>query len=457
MVRKLKSEFTFGFELEGVLNTNVNSRDKLFDILNNDLEDCGDMHYDGSIRYSRYNGETSFEYASPIFNYTPSNVDKVLKCLDNLPNYGVSVNRSCGFHTHVSFDGIKQEDTLWFIFWLCASGKYENFRKLGRTNLYGARYAKFNFLDSIATYIKNYVANTSSSYDLNMAIGAICTNEKYRAIRIHPQGTIEWRGPRTFLNTPTHKKSLSFFKKLDDFISCFIESLNTDSVTVGDTIITKDKVLQIGKSYLKSITFKSENKISFLEKIVNNPRILDKMKVKELDKNRDIIITALDRYYWSNTLFKSKVLFNWMSDNGLDRYKCRFFDAIMLLSDAATLYRNGSLFDTLKTIHNKSYELNTQIYEQIKKWHSEGLYSNTIGLYLNHIFSSEHSIDLGLMFIDVIKNGLINDMKPEHKNSIIGFYESMYRTRATMEGSAFFTKGFMLENIHNVLIENGLI
>lgn len=457
MVRKLKSDFTFGFELEGVVNTNVNTRDDLFTLLNENFGDCGDMHYDGSIRYNRYNSETSFEYSSPIFNYTPSNIVKVLKCLDKLPTFGVSVNRSCGFHTHISFDGITQEDTVWFIFWLCASGKFENFRKLGRTNLYGARYAQFNFLDRIANNIKGYAKSGASYIRLESILYEICTNEKYRAIRIHPQGTIEWRGPRTFLNTPTHKKTLSFFKKLDEFIDCFIESMQVDSVTVDGTVFEKKDILSKCNTYLKSMTFRTITKTSLLEKIVNTPAILDKMKLKELDKNRDIIINALDRYYWSTTSFTSKTLFKWFTDNGLNKYKAKFFDSSMLLGDAENLYRNSQLLSTLKEFTNKSYALNEQIYEKLKEWHKAGLYSNTIGMYLNWILSREQSTDYPDLFVDVIKSGLIETMSTADKLRISKHYESMYNSRSTMYCESTFTVGMRLKIVHDTMKEHGLI
>lgn len=457
MVRKLKSDFTFGFELEGVVNTNVNTRDDLFTLLNENFGDCGDMHYDGSIRYNRYNNETSFEYSSPIFNYTPANVVKVLKCLDKLPTFGVSVNRSCGFHTHISFDGITQEDTVWFIFWLCASGKFENFRKLGRTNLYGARYAQFNFLDRIANSIKGYAKSGSSYTRLESILYEICTNEKYRAIRIHPQGTLEWRGPRTFLNTPTHKKTLSFFKKLDEFIDCFIESMQVDSVTVDGTVFEKKDILSKCGTYLKSMTFRTITKTSLLEKIVNTPAILDKMKLKELDKNRDIIINALDRYYWSTTSFTSKTLFKWFTDNGLNKYKAKFFDSSMLLGDAENLYRNSQLLSTLKEFTNKSYALNEQIYEKLKEWNKAGLYSNTIGMYLNWILSREQSTDYSDLFVDVITSGLIETMSAADKLRISKHYESIYNSRSTMYCESTFNVGMRLKIVHDTMKEHGLI
>ncbi len=457
MVRKLKSDFTFGFELEGVVNTCVNTRDDLFTVLNDNFGGCGEMHYDGSIRYNRHNSEISFEYSSPVFNYTPANVEKVLKCLDKLPTFGVSVNRSCGFHTHISFNGITQEDTIWFIFWLCASGKFENFRKLGKTNLYGARYAQFSFLDNIARDIRGYAKHGSYYSRFESILYNICTNEKYRAIRIHPQGTIEWRGPRTFLNTPTHKKTLSFFKKLDEFIDCFIESMEVDSVVVDGITFEKKEILSRCKNFMATLTFRTLTKISFLEKIATTPAILDKMKLKELDKNRDIIISALDRYYWSDTNFKSKTLFKWFTDNGLDRYKAKFFDASMLLSDADTLYKNSQLLSTLKDFTNKSYNMNEKIYEKLKEWHKTGLYTNTIGMYLNWLLSKEQATDFSDLFIDVITSGLIKTMNESSKEVIAKHYESMYNSRSSMYSESAFTNGMRLKHVHEVMKEHGLI
>lgn len=416
MSKKLKSDFTIGFELEGVLNRSINSRDNLYDELNRMLGGNGDMHYDGSIRYSSLNNETSFEYASPIIDYTPGNVNNIIKCLDKLPSLGVKTNRSCGFHTHISFDGIKKNDTTWFIFWLCATDNYKEFKKLGRTNLYGATYAKFSFLETIADGLRSVTPS------IRNIVRNICTNEKYRAIRIHPQGTIEWRGPRTFLNTPKHSKTLTFFQKLDSFISCFIKSMSENEVTVGGVTYTKQQIIDLCASYDRDFVFKTHNKQPFAEKLLESPMILDKMKQKELDKNKDMIMSVIDSCHYGRQ-FKSKVLLKWFKDNGLDRYISKYFGIDIVLEESDMLYKNSDLFSTLKELSN-NMENSAKVYESVKKWHKQGLYANTIALYIKNILTTEYCY---AFFTEVIENGMFDLLNESDKHQIVGRYVDNYR------------------------------
>lgn len=381
MVKHLKSIFKIGFELEGNVDSRVNDRNTLTTILDNLLGGTGEMHYDGSIR--RTNGtDVTFEYASPVIDYTPSNINMVIKCLDKLPELGVTTNRSCGFHTHISFPSISVEDTIWFIFWMCANNEYKKFKKLGRTNLYGMTYAKFSIFESISNRI--YAGDS-----IHNILRDIVTNEKYRAIRIHPQGTIEWRGPRTFLNTPTHKKTVSFFKKLDLFISSFIRSIEETSVVVLDKEYKKKDVLDIAKNYLGYVSFKSNKKQTFYEKIISNPTILDKMSYKDLKKKTEEIKRAFNRgFNVSVSDLKSKSLFKWVIDNELISDAIHVFDINVVLDGANELYDRKKLYNILKTYWKKHLKYTDIILKKIEMWNESGLYKNTINLFINDILST---------------------------------------------------------------------
>ena len=409
MVKKLKSAFTIGFELEGVLNQRVSDTQDLFKKLNTELGATGHMHWDGSIRYDRRNNETAFEYSSPIIKYSPANIDRVIKCLDKLPTMGVTTNRTCGFHTHISCKDITKEDTIWFIFWLCATDNFEKFKKLGKTNLYGSRYASFSFLEDVAHALRH-----SDASILSAVVRTICTNEKYRAIRIHPQGTIEWRGPRTFLNTPTHKKTLSFFKKLDEFISCFIESMNVNSVSVNNVVYTKEQVINYCDYYLTQLTFRTVDKVSLLTKLMGSPQILNKMRKRDLDKAKMDVISTLQNISPS-VKFTSKTLLKWMKENGLDKYIITHFGLDVLLDDAEALYQQGKLYETLKNIDN-SFESSEKVFKAIIEWYNKGLYSNTIGLYLNYILNK----DVCRTFLmETIESGMFKLISEDSQKKII--------------------------------------
>ena len=172
----LKSSFSFGFELEAIAASGTSN---LEDKFNEFLGDNGDMHRDGSLRPGRERGGIPFEYSSPVLQYTPANISKAINFLSNLKTWDVYTNRSCGFHTHISFTDITKKDVMWFMLYLCGTGKIHEFDKLGRTLLYNRTYASPRFLERVESYLKNM--------NLVDALTVVATNEKYRSIRLHPQ------------------------------------------------------------------------------------------------------------------------------------------------------------------------------------------------------------------------------------------------------------------------------
>lgn len=253
--KRLLNEFSFGFELEGTYNhheTTSRSLKSKFDEL---LCGEGSMHGDGSLRAEI--GYSTFEYASPVFKFTPQNVNMVINFLDSLPSLYVKINRTCGFHTHISFKGITKKDAVWAMASMAIDGSYENFLKLGRTNLHRAPYAKPTFLHKAHEYAENG--------DMRRLVDTIVDNEKYRSIRIHPQGTIEWRGPRTFLNTISHNKNVAFFKKLAKFIKRINDSLDMDCACN----ITKEAFLARSVSHLNNLSFKEENTSYKVQRVID--------------------------------------------------------------------------------------------------------------------------------------------------------------------------------------------
>ena len=55
----------------------------------------------------------AFEYASPVIQFTPKNIQMVVKFFDALPSMYVKINRTCGLHTHISYKGINRQDISW--------------------------------------------------------------------------------------------------------------------------------------------------------------------------------------------------------------------------------------------------------------------------------------------------------------------------------------------------------
>ena len=385
MAKILKSSFSFGFELEAVNDcSQFNTREDLFDKFCEILGDEGNMHRDGSLRCGKYGGFT-FEYSSPVFQYTPANISKVVSFLNGLNSIGVHTNRSCGFHTHISFKDITKNDVYWFILYLCGTGKIHEFDKLGRTLLFNRTYASPNFLTRIESFLK--------SGDLKSALNIVATNEKYRSIRIHPQGTLEWRGPRTFLNTPTRKKTKSFFAKLDKMITDFVDSKNTFSFTCsgynGSIEYSRtdfEKVLNETKGMF-DVTFKENVAKRTLASVCNNtPEILEKIPYKGLVKSQDQIMdifrnsSSVRCYgkYQSKDLLKF-VLENEQTIGRFNRYipfLTSLFDTEFLMNNADMLFTNSKLYDFIK--NRLANNAGLTIIPYVAKFIKNGKYKTTI-------------------------------------------------------------------------------
>ena len=311
-MKHLKSDFSFGFELEGLLedhkrlSTLKNKLDKFFD-------NEGSMDTDGSIRQTKACSGRPFEYASPVIKYSPTNLSIFLNFLDNLPEFGVKVNNSCGFHTHISFTGISRDDAVWFILWLSGTEKYKELLFFNDIKFYSPRYASIKFFEKIHDALANH--------DIVSALKQAVSNEKYRVIRIHPQGTLEWRGPRKFLNKVDHLANVNYLKMLDKYMNLLNESLDTNFLDVCNVPYFKKDIINDEIYNVRcGFDFRSNKEKKDLYDIIDkNPEILDKMAYKDLVKNKDTIIRLFN---WSfevmNTQYKSKALAKFMIENNFD-------------------------------------------------------------------------------------------------------------------------------------------
>ena len=226
--KRLLNQFKVGFELEGFLDYQVNPDTcvtdlaKRFDEL---IGKQGDMHRDGSL-HARRGSCAAFEYSTAPIEFTPKNMQKVMKWLESLPSLGVFTNTTCSLHTHISYNGINQNDLAWSLFYMILEEKIDNFLyfwKDKRTKFSNKRYATTYFIERIR-------GNAWHDGNLDNLLQTLFSNEKYRAFRLHPQGTLEWRGPRTFLNRPSKKKTVAYFQELRDLLKTINESFDVDVV-----------------------------------------------------------------------------------------------------------------------------------------------------------------------------------------------------------------------------------
>lgn len=338
--RLLKSEFTFGFELEAIVSTGSSLFDDTYEVFANtdDYDDDDfknelreqiqgylDNFLDGwkSHKYNKHidgksnvHGDSSivigeddddndftFEYSSPVLEAIPDNFNRVIKLLDGLKRKGIYTNESCGFHHHIRFGNMNYKDLVWvYVNLACDDEALTELTSMKDYSFVNDEYASQKEIDALAKAIFNKEWETASKY---------ITDSKYRVFRLHPQGTIEWRGPRGFLNKGKLDEIKQFYRLFDYLIRKVITYV--DSKVIAGTSVTKEEFFEnIGKYIpILNSSSNSDKKIQdesiekFLRKIKLNPFLILKiMKNEKLSslllkifKTRNLSGTARDMLF----------------------------------------------------------------------------------------------------------------------------------------------------------------
>ena len=248
MGKYLRSNFKIGFEFEGFARVNTYFPDEQCDYddyacnplqgdkenkalffnaittyINNQLGvKSGKTHHDGSLK-NYLDGYQSFEYSSNIFRVNARNLYNLNKFFNNLEKHDMGVNETCGFHTHISFDGITEKDAQWIV---CQIAFNDDWSK---------EFTQFNYNDNLIDFFSEYANNGFLKNIKNaildndfLTLSNNLNSEKYRCIRVHPQGTLEWRGPRNFLDKKDGFRQYSY--KLIHIIDIMIQALNNNTL-----------------------------------------------------------------------------------------------------------------------------------------------------------------------------------------------------------------------------------
>lgn len=255
----LSSEFTFGFELEAILSYDsalhtvvsdmhrplTSIKEHIDNLLYSDMPEKyvkqikgeSGITRDGSVHQTSHDydePDLEFEYSSPIIPLTPMWLSKVVKTLKTLLDEGVYTNKSCGFHHHLSFGNIHEKDMVWIYCNMAADpSTYKDFGEFHGHHFESYDYASYYDLDELSTALANDDFDT---------VGDLLTTTKYRTFRIHPQGTLEWRGPRNFLNDKNVEVIKDFYRlflKMSRKISHYMKSN-----TIEGTTITKEELFR---------------------------------------------------------------------------------------------------------------------------------------------------------------------------------------------------------------------
>lgn len=241
--------FTFGFELECVMPLNL-------DVESLNLPINFKMTTDTSIKL---NGADANEYmgrelVSEPLTLSPQSIVNVKKSIIELHKNKVSTNPSCGFHVHYSYSTMTFADICWLLANLSVnSDATELFSEFEGIDFFSEEYADIEFLNDI----KEHLA-------MGMSPNKVFTTEKYRIIRIHPQGTLEWRGPRDFMNNSDMNLIDKFFIRLYKNADKISKLISNTQLTFGEINISKNdfyKDLNSSNSSIKkSLKAASQNK-----------------------------------------------------------------------------------------------------------------------------------------------------------------------------------------------------
>ena len=249
-----------------------------------------DVHSDGSLE--NHDSDLAFEWATPIFKATPKAFEGFIHTLyDLLERDEIYTDEDCGFHHHLMYNGMNERDCIWIY---CNLAMDEDFIQetidFDDFSLWSSRWASTSPFTKIRMNILRNNWEEVLSY---------LSTEKYRLFRIHPQGTLEWRGPRDFLNTGTLKVIKDFYyKHLQKIIMKFIEY--NRSTTLFGTDISKNDFFEkltearknsnipqssFGKNEFISNTegiYRNKNKNPYLKREMNMNLVWKKLSEKPL-------------------------------------------------------------------------------------------------------------------------------------------------------------------------------
>jgi hypothetical protein len=233
----LMSEYTFGFELEG-FDKEKRAFNVIEKIINNYFDIQGEVKIDTSLVPSDKKTERPFEYASGKLNFTPKNIQSLLNLLTNLDKEGLVTNKSCGFHIHIGFPYISEQDMVWLTLNLSINkDMLDSILKFKKYEFYNVKFASIRFLENIKK------AFLDSDF---LEVRKYLTSDKYRVLRLHPQGTLEWRGPREFLDQHNVEDIKDFVSLLYRFVKWIDTTLDSNVLNVeGRKPIKKNDILSI--------------------------------------------------------------------------------------------------------------------------------------------------------------------------------------------------------------------
>ena len=212
------------------------------------------MTGDGSLE-ADYENDYAFEYNTPAMPFTPSVINDVIHMFAELENTGFYINDTCGFHIHLSYPNIKRDDLIWVL--CCLAMDEDALNKISYLENSGIKLFKegkgeYGTIDVIKD-LRHFLETKNWEY-----VSEALSVEKMTLFRIHPQGTLEWRGPRNFLNEEgdniNYENLYDLFKNLYRLTQFISNSLNKKFIEINGEKISKQEVMKNILSQPKGIS-----------------------------------------------------------------------------------------------------------------------------------------------------------------------------------------------------------
>lgn len=281
--KKLTTDFTMGFELEAVWYADTGDDsyveyEDYEDSIKEFFDSCGleggDLHGDGSL--NGYGDGAPFEWASPVLPVNMTSINKIINMYKRGLNEVFTVNDSCGLHHHVSFPNMSAEDMVWI---MCKLALDTNMReKISHFKDWSfvTTWSKDSYLDRLKDAVLNDKYND---------IIKICRTDKYSLVNVHSHRTLEWRGPRSFLDTSREKalkNVVEFYKLFWSFIKWMTDVLDENEINN----ISKDNFIQGIKTAMRAEGMNDINSFKMTsgkEKGIMSEETLNKLMKKTMD------------------------------------------------------------------------------------------------------------------------------------------------------------------------------
>ena len=232
--KKLSTDFTFGFELEAVWIGSAGAHDDYeeeeydFDGCGGDIDHFfnsaglpgGDLHGDCSLSTDGRGG-TTFEWASPVLPFTVASIQKVINMFKKGLGREFVVNDSCGFHNHISFNDISLEDVIWIMSKLALDDRARELFTSFEGIQFVTHWSGAEYLDNLKQAIEENDYKNIVKY---------CATDKYSVVNVHYNKTLEWRGPRGFLEEEDMGIIIKFYQRLQKIVSWIIDVLDETEI-----------------------------------------------------------------------------------------------------------------------------------------------------------------------------------------------------------------------------------